>query len=147
MGEPDSKAPSYRFPAVDETTEEFHVTLPAFPDAPHGFTGSIKQLLAGVRSQQLPLDKVPLAPLVDQYLAFREALAPAEAHERVSDFLPLAATLIHLKSELFVRKPVESGPPQPSPEEQLLEEIQRAERRRAGRPGPAHVTRPHGAAQ
>jgi hypothetical protein len=43
-------------------------------------------------------------------LGFRGRLAPREAHERVSDFLPLAATLIHLKSQLFLRQAKEEEP-------------------------------------
>jgi chromatin segregation and condensation protein Rec8/ScpA/Scc1 (kleisin family) len=148
MGEPDpkpavatiQKRPDYRFPFVDETTAEFRVTLPPFTDAAHGFSGTIKELLDALRSQRLLLEKVPLAPLVDQYLAFREALEPAEANERISDFLPLAATLIHLKSELFVRKPMVSDPAAPSPEEQLLDEIQRAERCRREERAPIQDT-------
>ena len=108
--EEERKAPGYRFPAVEEATGEFAVRLPPFPAAPEGFSGSLDQLLAHLRERVFELQHVPLAPLVDQYLGFRGRLAPREAHERVSDFLPLAATLIYLKSQLFLRQAKEEEP-------------------------------------
>jgi chromatin segregation and condensation protein Rec8/ScpA/Scc1 (kleisin family) len=76
------------------------------------------------------LQHLPLAPLIDQYLRFREQLAPEEAHERVSDFLPLAATLIHLKSRLFLQQVKQEEADQASAKQEIVDEIRRAERRR-----------------
>jgi segregation and condensation protein A len=121
--EEERKAPGYRFPVVEEATARFAVRLPPFPDAPEGFFGSLDRLLACLREGSVQLQNVPLAPVVDQYLGFRERLRTEEAHERVSDFLPLAATLIHLKSQLFLRQA----------RAEIVDEIRRAERRRRER--------------
>jgi chromatin segregation and condensation protein Rec8/ScpA/Scc1 (kleisin family) len=121
----EQKAPAYRFPAVEEATAEFALQLPPFPEAPAGFSGTIEQLLDSLRQGRLKLENVPLAPVVDQYLAFRERLEPAEAHERVSDFLLLAATLIYLKSQLFVQPEKTTDA-----REEIVAEIRRAERQR-----------------
>jgi hypothetical protein len=122
--------PGYRFPVLEEATAEFALELPPFPEAPEGFSGSLEQLLECLREGTFRLETVPLAPLVDQYLAFRERLEPDEAQEHVSDFLPLAATLIHLKSQLFVQQLKAEPPEEQAVREDLVEAIQREERRR-----------------
>ena len=125
-----SQAPDYRFPVVQQATAAFTVKLPAFPAAPEGFSGTLDQLLERLRQGRLKLEHVPLAPIVDQYLGFRQGLQPEEAQERLSDFLPLAATLICLKSQLFVQQ-VKAKPEQvEAAREQIVEEIRREERRR-----------------
>src|SRR5579875_801424 len=67
-------APRYRFPAIEESTAEFQLNLPPFQDAPEGFSGSLDELLRSLRSEVFSLENLPLAPVVDQYLAFRERL-------------------------------------------------------------------------
>jgi segregation and condensation protein A len=126
-----TKEPALRFPLVEPKTAEFTMRLPPFPTAPEGFSGSLDELLGRLRAEALPLAVLPLAPLVDQYLGYCERLVEQEdPHERMSDFLPLAATLIHLKSRLLLpkEKPLPSG--QPTVEDEIVEEIRREERRR-----------------
>jgi segregation and condensation protein A len=132
--EAERQRPGYRFPVLEEATAEFALELPPFPEAPKGFSGSLERLLECLREGTFRLETVPLAPLVDQYLAFRERLAPDEAQERVSDFLPLAATLIHLKSQLFVRQLKAEPPEEQTVREDLVKAIRREERRRREQP-------------
>jgi segregation and condensation protein A len=125
------KQAPYRFPLLAPQTAEFTVALPPFPKAPEGFSGSLNELLAHLRAEALPLDVLPLAPLVDQYVAYCERLvAEEDPHERMSDFLPLAATLIHLKSRLLLPQEKPLPPDQPSVGEEIVGEIRREERRR-----------------
>ncbi|MGH9640061.1 MAG: segregation and condensation protein A [Bryobacteraceae bacterium] len=130
--EKNPQGPAYRFPTVEPKTAQFTLQLPPFPNAPEGFSGSLDELLEGLRAEALPLDVLPLAPLVDQYVDYCERLAAEEnPHERMSDFLPLAATLIHLKSRLLLPQEIAApAPDQPSVGEEIVEEIRRAERRR-----------------
>jgi segregation and condensation protein A len=125
-----TKEPVYRFPVVQPATAEFTVTLPSFADAPDGFRGSLDHLLQALRTEKISLTHLPLAPVVDQYLAFCQHLTEEDPSERVSDFLPLAATLIHLKSRLFLRPEDASGGNQPTVAAEVVEEIERQERRR-----------------
>jgi len=125
---PERQEPAYRFPAIEPKTAEFTLTLPSFPEATEGFTGSLDALLEGLRAGSLSLKTLPLAPLVDQYLTFRR-LEPEEESERISDFLPLAATLIHLKSRLLLpREPAQNTDQQVR--EEIVAEIRRQERQR-----------------
>jgi len=99
--------PEARFPAVSLQTSEFPLALPPFPGFAAGWSGTLEEFLACVRSLQIALERAPLAAVVDQYLVQRERLALDEAGE----FLHVAAALIDCKARLLLpRDPVLAEP-------------------------------------
>jgi segregation and condensation protein A len=131
-GEPER--PGYRFPAVAAEVVQFQVRLPAFPGAPEGFTGSLEGLLERLRDGSAALRALPLAPLVEQYLGFLAGL-PRDTTEEASEFVPLAATLIQLKSQLLA--PARRQPPEEQVRAEIVAEIARRERERRAEAAPA----------
>ena len=130
MTEPiqEPERPGYRFPVVAPEIVEFEARLEPFSGAPQGFAGSLEELLDHLRAGSLDLRTLPLAPLIEQYLGFLQRL-PQATMNTASEFLPLAATLIHLKSQLLV-----PSLPQPDQErsvrEAVLQHIAQQEQRR-----------------
>ena len=77
------------------------------------FEGPLDLLLALARAQKIDLARVPILPLVDQYLAY---VGEAEALriEVAADYLVMAAWLAYLKSALLLPK---EEAPDPDPHE------------------------------
>lgn len=74
----------------------FVVELPAY-------RGPLDLLLFLVRRQELGINELALARVVDQYLASLELLAELDLSD-VADFLELASTLVELKSQAVLPK-------------------------------------------
>ncbi len=77
------------------------------------FEGPLDLLLALARTQKIDLAKVPILPLVDQYLAYVSEVQ-ARRIEVAADYLVMAAWLAYLKSALLLPK---EEAPDPDPEE------------------------------
>lgn len=77
------------------------------------FEGPLDLLLALARAQKIDLARVPILPLVDQYLAYVGA-AQARRIEVAADYLVMAAWLAYLKSALLLPK---EEAPDPDPHE------------------------------
>ena len=77
------------------------------------FEGPLDLLLALARAQKIDLQKVPMLPLVDQYLAYVGEVQ-AQRLEVAADYLVMAAWLAYLKSALLLPK---EEAPDPDPHE------------------------------
>jgi segregation and condensation protein A len=87
-----------RFSAVSETSTDWELQLPPFVGYAEGWAGSVGQFLTYVRDGTLPLENVPLASVIDQYITYINHLDLDQAGE----FLDIAASLIQYKSRLIL---------------------------------------------
>ncbi len=79
------------------------------------FEGPIDLLLHLVTSHELDILDVPLAPVVDAFVATMQATKDAYGMEVLSEFLLVAAILLELKSQKLL-----PGPDEVDPEDELL---------------------------
>lgn len=70
------------------------------------FDGPIDLLLHLVKSQELPIEKVSLAQVTDQYLSCIDSVREFDL-EVAGEYLVIAATLLSIKSSVLLNKPVE----------------------------------------
>lgn len=70
------------------------------------FDGPIDLLLHLVKSRELPIEKVSLAVVADQYLACIDAVREFDL-EIAGEYLVIAATLLSIKSSVVLNQPVE----------------------------------------
>jgi segregation and condensation protein A len=90
---------------------DFAIQLP-------GYAGPADLLLYLVRREEVEVERLPLARIIEQYLEFLEVLTELNLDE-VGDFLEIASHLIEFKAHAVL--PMESTP-QESSDEPLLEE-------------------------
>lgn len=123
-----------RYPGYTTDILECELRLPPCPGAPDGFRGTVDALLEWLRDGSLDLRTVPLRQVIEQYVAFLHTL-PHDTMDAASEFVQLAATLIHLKSQLLTPALPSEDPEAPSPsatlvQEEIIRQIARQERRR-----------------
>jgi len=82
--------PTEAISAPRATPPEFRVDLDMF-------RGPLDLLLYLVRKQEFEIAELPIAPIVDQYLSFLEALEQIDVNA-AADFLEMASTLAEIKS-------------------------------------------------
>jgi segregation and condensation protein A len=85
------------------TVNEF---LPLFEVKLENFDGPIDLLLHLVKMQELPIEKLSLAQVADQYLACIDNFSDLDL-EIAGEYLVIAATLLSIKSSILLNKPVE----------------------------------------
>ena len=73
-----------------------------------GYEGPLDVLLDLARSQKVDIRKISMVALVDQYLAFVEAVKKKDL-ELAADYLVMAAWLAYLKSRLLLPVTDEEG--------------------------------------
>jgi segregation and condensation protein A len=79
------------------------------------FDGPIDLLLHLITSHELDILEVPLAPVVDGFLAVLRGGEPGRSMDELSEFLLIAAILVELKSQRLL-----PGPDEVDPEDELL---------------------------
>lgn len=68
------------------------------------FEGPLDLLLHLIDKDEIDISNIPIARITDQYLAYVNTMQELEL-EIVSDFLVMAATLLHIKSRMLLPKP------------------------------------------
>ncbi len=108
-------------------------------DAPHYlfsvnldlFDGPMDLLLHLVKQHELPIERVSLALVAEQYMAILDEAVELD-FELAGEYLVVAATLLAIKSSILLNKPVEVQIDQaeegPDPEEELLQRLRELER-------------------
>ncbi|MBX7145427.1 MAG: segregation/condensation protein A [Oligoflexia bacterium] len=94
------------------------------------FNGPIDLLLHLVKQRELPLEKVSLAAVADQYMQCIEDMRHYDL-EVAGEYLVIAATLVSMKSSILLNEPVELVQDEDGnlvdPHEQLLRRLREAE--------------------
>lgn len=94
----------------------FRIELPAY-------RGPLDLLLYLVRRHEVSLREMPLAAVVDQYVAYIEVLRELDLGD-VGDFLDLASNLVELKSQAVLPRVVEEDEEEiDDPQEELVERL------------------------
>lgn len=95
----------------------FRIELPAY-------RGPLDLLLYLVRRQELSISELSLTRVIDQFLDHLEVLKELDLSD-VGDFLDLASTLIEMKSQAVLPKPVdeEAGVAVEDPQSELVERL------------------------
>ncbi len=70
------------------------------------FDGPIDLLLHLVKQEELPIEKLSLAQIADQYMGYLEALRDLDL-EVAGEYLLIAATLVSIKSSVLLNEPPE----------------------------------------
>ena len=107
-----------------------------FDDSPHFFTvrldlfdGPIDLLLHLVKQRELPIEKVALAEVTNQYLACLERAQTIDL-DVAAEYLVIAATLLSIKSCMLLNQPVEFVEDEDGnlvdPHEELLKKLREA---------------------
>jgi chromatin segregation and condensation protein Rec8/ScpA/Scc1 (kleisin family) len=114
-----------RFFAISEAIAEWELRLPPFAGYADGWAGSVSQFLLYVRDGTFPLEYVPLASVIDQYITHIKHLDLDQAGE----FLDITASLIQYKSQLILPcDPLLTGTE--GPRQKIMNEIGAGEQRR-----------------
>ena len=99
------------------------------------FDGPMDLLLHLVKQHELPIEKVSLAAVTEQYMAILDEAVELD-FELAGEYLVVAATLLAIKSSILLNKPVEvhldTEADGPDPEEELLRRLRELERFRSG---------------
>lgn len=94
------------------------------------FSGPIDLLLHLVKQRELPIEKVSLATITDQYLRCIESAQEFDL-EIAGEYLVIAATLLSIKASIILNKPVELVPDEDGnmidPHEELLRRLREAQ--------------------
>jgi segregation and condensation protein A len=90
----------------------YKVTLPIFE-------GPLDLLLYLIKKEELDIYDIPIAKITNQYLEYLEMMQLLDLNI-AGEFLVMAATLMHIKSKMLL-------PPDPTAEEETIEEDPRAE--------------------
>lgn len=85
-------------PTNDPAFAQWQIRLPPFLHYQDGWLGSVDEFLSQVRDGTMPLEHLPLASVVDQYLTYIRMLPLDEAGQ----WIHTAASLIHHKSRLLL---------------------------------------------
>jgi len=93
------------------------------------YEGPLDLLLDLVRKQQINIYDIPIASITAQYLDYMQRAAELDI-ELSSEFVYMAATLIHLKSRLLLPRDPELDKisPEPDPRAELVERLLEHER-------------------
>jgi segregation and condensation protein A len=95
------------------------------------FDGPMDLLLHLVKQHELPIERVSLAAVTEQYMAILDEAVELD-FELAGEYLVVAATLLAIKSSILLNKPVEVQlDPEvdgPDPEEELLRRLRELER-------------------
>jgi segregation and condensation protein A len=83
---------------------DFESTLEAYPIKLSNFEGPLDLLVHLIRRNQLNVYDIPVALITEQYLAYIELMQELNL-DIASEFLVMAATLIHIKSRLLLPRP------------------------------------------
>lgn len=98
------------------------------------FDGPMDLLLHLVKQHELPIERVSLAAVTEQYMAILDEAVELD-FELAGEYLVVAATLLAIKSSILLNKPVEVQLDEeadgPDPEEELLRRLRELERFRA----------------
>jgi chromatin segregation and condensation protein Rec8/ScpA/Scc1 (kleisin family) len=113
---------------VLEMTAEWQIQLPPLTGYPNGWAGSVKQFLLHIHEGTFSLECVPLASVVDQYLAQISALTLEQAGE----LLDVVASLIYWKSRLLLPYYPFLADVEGDPRQEIISGLQEGEHRRRG---------------
>lgn len=99
------------------------------------FDGPMDLLLHLVKQHELPIERVSLAAVTQQYMAILDEAVELD-FELAGEYLVVAATLLAIKSSILLNKPIEvqldTESDGPDPEEELLRRLRELERFRSG---------------
>jgi segregation and condensation protein A len=93
------------------------------------YEGPLDLLLDLIRKQQINIYDIPIARITTQYLAYMEKAASLDV-ELSSEFVYMAATLIHIKSRMLLPKDpaLQEISPEEDPRNELVEKLLEHER-------------------
>lgn len=93
------------------------------------YQGPLDLLLDLIRKQQINIYDIPIAKITSQYMAFMEQAAALDV-ELGSEFVYMAATLIHIKSKMLLPKDpeLEKISPEEDPRKELVDRLLEHER-------------------
>src|SRR3954447_6803005 len=83
---------------------DFESSLEAYPIKLSNFEGPLDLLIHLIRKNQVNVYDIPVALITEQYLAYIEVMQELSL-DIASEFLVMAATLIHIKSRLLLPRP------------------------------------------
>ena len=83
---------------------DFESSLEAYPIKLSNFEGPLDLLIHLIRKNQVNVYDIPVALITEQYLAYIEVMQELSL-DAASEFLVMAATLIHIKSRLLLPRP------------------------------------------
>ena len=86
------------------------------------FEGPLDLLLMLIRKNKVSIYDIPIALILDQYLAVMEEMKEMDL-EISSEFLVLAATLLHIKSKMLLPKPEDEEEDGVDPREELVRRL------------------------
>jgi segregation and condensation protein A len=87
-----------------EPSPDFESSLEAYPIKLSNFEGPLDLLIHLIRKNQVNVYDIPVALITEQYLAYIEVMQELNL-DVASEFLVMAATLIHIKSRLLLPRP------------------------------------------
>jgi segregation and condensation protein A len=87
-----------------EHPPDFESTLEAYPIKLSNFEGPLDLLVHLIRKNQVNVYDIPVALITEQYLTYIELMQELNL-DVASEFLVMAATLIHIKSRLLLPRP------------------------------------------
>jgi segregation and condensation protein A len=126
-------------PALSQDALKASMIARVDDDAPHYlfsvnldlFDGPMDLLLHLVKQHELPIERVSLALVTEQFMAILDEAVELD-FELAGEYLVVAATLLAIKSSILLNKPVEVQIDQaeegPDPEEELLQRLRELER-------------------
>jgi segregation and condensation protein A len=93
------------------------------------YEGPLDLLLDLIRKQEIDIYNIPIAKITSQYLAYMERAAELDV-ELSSEFVYMAATLIHIKSKMLLPRDPELDKiaPEDDPRQELVERLLEHER-------------------
>jgi len=88
------------------------------------YEGPLDLLLDLIRKNQINISDIPIAQITAQYLKYMEQAASLDI-ELGSEFIYMAATLVHIKSKILLPKDpeLETGEPDDDPRKELVERL------------------------
>lgn len=86
------------------------------------FEGPLDLLLTLIRKNKVSIYDIPIAEILDQYLEIMKDMQEMDL-EVSSEFLVLAATLLHIKSKMLLPKPEEEAEDGVDPREELVRRL------------------------
>ncbi len=86
------------------------------------FEGPLDLLLMLIRKNKVSIYDIPISLILDQYLAVMDEMKEMDL-EISSEFLVLAATLLHIKSKMLLPKPEEEEEDGVDPREELVRRL------------------------
>jgi segregation and condensation protein A len=96
--------PRDQTPATQATDEIFESQLDAIKIKVHAFEGPLDLLVHLIRKNQLNVYEIPIALITEQYLQYLNLMQELNL-DVASEFLVMAATLIHIKSRMLLPRP------------------------------------------